>query len=615
MNPFRRFFDFVTNPSNSRTVGILALLIIGLTIPLTVNIAQRQQELRQRAYEAPSCTLGEGLTCDTGEKRDDCSGGLSRSCSCGEGFTGTEVFEKQGDGQCYSNGKCYATCTGRVKPPTTPSTTSPATETGTDGKFCGVQGGKCLSGTCVIGDSLDADFNAQQTCKTTTPTTTACERNNPGAQCIDQATYNDYQRQGKTGTIISASCWTGDQVCFMPSTGTTPSNSCDPNNQNDGWTYQCGAAAGCPADQHKSICTRNPSQDTRCFSDSLFVGANPCATGNAPVTPPSNVPTPSTGGAPAPGFPISCTTGDPVCGDKDKVKAVKLTNGNYLCPAPYLNQGPTCPVSAATPTAGSCPGSGYPVTQDGSQWGGSCPTQGKKEYATVPGSNSCYYVSCERLNSVPANPLCWFNSGVSNPPSMACPVTGTQLSFVVGLDGIGTFGDAKGGINRFSNTSNKNPVRSSGRNFTVQLFNPSSDALITESRGTLTYNGAGSGTFSSTVNFPSVTTGTYKMRVKPDGYLRRNVTGAIQDNSGLANPINITTGINQTLGLPSIIFVTGDIDNNNQLNIEDYNLLLSCMFKTASGRCQNMDLDDNGTVDQFDYNLFVREISVKQQGD
>ena len=40
---------FVKFPSNSRTIAAIAVFVILIAIPLTVIIAQQQQELRQRA--------------------------------------------------------------------------------------------------------------------------------------------------------------------------------------------------------------------------------------------------------------------------------------------------------------------------------------------------------------------------------------------------------------------------------------------------------------------------------------------------------------------------------------------------------------------------------------
>lgn len=79
--------------------------------------------------------------------------------------------------------------------------------------------------------------------------------------------------------------------------------------------------------------------------------------------------------------------------------------------------------------------------------------------------------------------------------------------------------------------------------------------------------------------------------------------------------------------MPRINLVAGDVDNNNILNINDYNILLSCVSDPDITNIDNQalcntnanykklsDLDDNGTIDKFDYNLFLREYAV-QNGD
>ncbi|MBI3092938.1 MAG: hypothetical protein HYZ02_01735, partial [Candidatus Levybacteria bacterium] len=50
-----RVWSFVASPNYSRTLSILALLAVVLAIPLTVYIAQKQQEIRQRAQTTGSC--------------------------------------------------------------------------------------------------------------------------------------------------------------------------------------------------------------------------------------------------------------------------------------------------------------------------------------------------------------------------------------------------------------------------------------------------------------------------------------------------------------------------------------------------------------------------------
>src|SRR5205823_2071408 len=75
--------------------------------------------------------------------------------------------------------------------------------------------------------------------------------------------------------------------------------------------------------------------------------------------------------------------------------------------------------------------------------------------------------------------------------------------------------------------------------------------------------------------------------------------------------------------IPKISLVTGDIDKNNQLDIEDYNALVDCFgSKQNSSNCHyaptqqspGADIDDDGMVGGADYNLFLREVSVQPGG-
>lgn len=54
-NLFIRLWEFIVLPTHSRTLSILSFLAILLAIPLTVFIAQQQQEIRQRASEGTGC--------------------------------------------------------------------------------------------------------------------------------------------------------------------------------------------------------------------------------------------------------------------------------------------------------------------------------------------------------------------------------------------------------------------------------------------------------------------------------------------------------------------------------------------------------------------------------
>lgn len=210
-------------------------------------------------------------------------------------------------------------------------------------------------------------------------------------------------------------------------------------------------------------------------------------------------------------------------------------------------------------------------------------------------------------------------SGDAPPPT----VNGTKLTFVVQLHGVGKAGDTPNPAgNSLSNKSPKHPERQ----LYVEVFD-ANDQLVTDGTGTIKYattseNSEEVGTFKGIISLATVVDdGKYTIKVKADRYLRKAFPGTIT-LSGVGTNI-----------LPEIALVAGDTDGDNVLNIIDYNALLDCGYgslnplpltnsnaeynttacKTHEPRI-NIDLEDNGSVNAYDYNLFVRELSV-QTGD
>jgi len=285
--------------------------------------------------------------------------------------------------------------------------------------------------------------------------------------------------------------------------------------------------------------------------------------------------------------------------------------GIALIPIPQCTSGRTC--TACTAPLNTCNGSG---TQD-------CTLT-----TTSSGSTNCqqvtqYGLSCTGAppnctnGNVCVNNACVVPTGVptattvpTSPPN-ATPVPtiprgNTVFALNIGLDGIGSVGDNSNPTN--SSGSNKNPLRQS-RNITIQVFN-SNETEIANKSGTLTYQAAG-GRFTGNVDMGTLASGNYIVKIKSPAYLRRRIPG-IQ---------NVVSG--QSYELPAANLVAGDINGDNAINILDYNILISCSIFSKDGQTvcnQNpnyktlADLDDNGAVNQFDYNLFVRELSV-QNGD
>lgn len=171
-----------------------------------------------------------------------------------------------------------------------------------------------------------------------------------------------------------------------------------------------------------------------------------------------------------------------------------------------------------------------------------------------------------------------------------------QASLKVYLHGIGNGGD---NVNPTSQ-GNMTPVHTQ-RTASVQVFN-AANQLVSDNQAQLTYD-AGNGVFKGPVSLAGIQTGAYTIKIKTNQYLRGLIPG-IQ---------NLSNG--QTVALPEIRLVDGDVNGDNQVNILDYNILIGCysdLSPAVSCTPENKpksDLNDDDHVNQYDYNLFIRELS------
>ncbi|MDP3988308.1 MAG: hypothetical protein Q8P80_04155 [Candidatus Levybacteria bacterium] len=183
---------------------------------------------------------------------------------------------------------------------------------------------------------------------------------------------------------------------------------------------------------------------------------------------------------------------------------------------------------------------------------------------------------------------------------------GARLAFNLIFTGIGP------------GRGNANPNHKT-RNLKVCVYEPNADpsgdnscskAIIVRN-GTVTYN-------SSTGNFvnPTFDIGLidaqrpYQILVKSDKYLRKRI------------PQLITLTPNQTTSVPQATLILGDINNDNAIDIQDYNVYLSCYDKKANtSSCANkdaVDLNDDGKTDtptdMSDFRLLFAAFAT-QRGD
>lgn len=142
---------------------------------------------------------------------------------------------------------------------------------------------------------------------------------------------------------------------------------------------------------------------------------------------------------------------------------------------------------------------------------------------------------------------------------------------------------------------NPNPATPQ-RQVNVKVFN-SSNQKVAEKTGNVTYDTTGK-TFKGSLTLDSaLTSGTYSILVKTDGFL-----------SKLIPSVSITQA---TVQLPLTTLNSGDINLDDQVNIADFDRFVKCFGKrpaavTATGQpCTTSDLNDDNGVDIVDWSAFV----------
>lgn len=181
------------------------------------------------------------------------------------------------------------------------------------------------------------------------------------------------------------------------------------------------------------------------------------------------------------------------------------------------------------------------------------------------------------------------------PTGTPVPSAPTTLSFSLLLHGLGQAGDSANP----NSTGNINPARTQ-RTITVEIVNAQNQQVLSK-QTSVSYE-ATNGSFKGFLTTDTLPAGVYTIKVKTDQYLRAIIPG-IQ---------TITTGQNNFM--PETRLITGDINNDNVINIVDYNVLLGCYSDLSPatncpGDKDNADLTDDGAVNAFDYNLFLRELT------
>lgn len=572
INRVKAAWKFITSPNYSRTVGILALLVVVLAIPLTVFIAQKQQEIRQRAQTIGSCRNlhpndtvppsvdGRGNAIDPNKYywralncsescfvTDDTSDAERYNSKCAKNTLDPSVnaatsnwcyrFDEgnyrclqlrsiaQPSDSCNANISCDAKAVNRLDP--------------NNDLSCRKIGNNDTAGVYTGGDyQWIAEQKGKDLCS-------AQDHRGRTARCGGQIFYCD-PLEGRPGNWVTTPPQAPQQVsaCGQSCTvannsGTTNPSQCTGNKylyiQTDGYpSGQCGTAClPCPANTKPS--------DDKCSC----------------VIVPTLTPTPK---------PVQlCGFDCKSFNDRDSIKSEEgCTNeGYYIEKVSYDYNTQKCDFRCSQiPDYGTinrrkANGCGYEAISKpappsggggdgGGDGGGGAPAPGPGAPAPQPGE--------------PTGAL-------------------TKLLFDLIL-----------------------PQGSKDKRVVAQIFTATPAAQIGEDLEGTVKRGPG-GNYTGTVDVVNaITPGTYDIKVKAGKYLRK-----------LIKDVQITQ--DTTTRISQITLTLGDINDDNKLNIADYNILIDCFgAKANSQTCGNnnkdlADLDDNGRVDGVDYNLFLISLS------
>lgn len=106
---------------------------------------------------------------------------------------------------------------------------------------------------------------------------------------------------------------------------------------------------------------------------------------------------------------------------------------------------------------------------------------------------------------------------------------------------------------------------------------------------------------SDPLNIGNIPDGT-KVLIKIDKYLRKNIQYtkvALPDGAFVINISSSNTD-----------FVPGDIDGDNVINIKDYNIIAGCFGEKSCNNKDIADLNEDGAIDGIDYNIFLKSLSL-----
>lgn len=234
------------------------------------------------------------------------------------------------------------------------------------------------------------------------------------------------------------------------------------------------------------------------------------------------------------------------------------------------------PTSTPTPT---------PTTTPPPACGVSCTTNAQCNLAT-DGCNVCNTTTetCQNNSTPTATPTASLTPTSTMQPTPANTIVRIQAQ----MPGIG------------SGAGDNNSPKVPNRTAQVDIYNLQNQK-ISEGTGSAQFNGTN--TYIGNIELGNTfNPGTYYARVRFDNTLRTTVPGL--------HPITFT----QVNEFPVVVLTSGDLDQNNILDLRDYNVFVGCFGDKQCNNTykQRADLNDDGKVDGIDYNILLRSFGIRR---
>ncbi|RJQ36303.1 hypothetical protein C4559_05385 [Candidatus Microgenomates bacterium] len=648
-NLLQRLRYFIVSPTHSRTLTVLALLIVVAAVPLTVFIAQKQQDVRQRAsssaYPCSASMIGvqrpgtcdlNGLKCSSWSQyiySDENGQAWCDDNACGEPCEPPPCNSDSSCNQdqfCY-NSQCtncsqgYLNCDNNLGCETQGSTCpSPKCTQDSDcesGRTCVGSSGSNSSGTFCIPNNVG--INGSYCGKPDgTPNNLACESSYCNPSSLTCAVNSGGgETVCKPGIDWQLDRCTGDCTeCVQGEGGKTFAKLCKADGSgyetiavDVGCSTDCASSCtaqpdikigdGCPPKEcdpnlKKFVCIetwKRPNGST--YTKPGTLTNETCGTVPPPI---KSSPSPTSAIKPSP----TTATGDVALSGK----VIDLST-NQGIPNIVINQGQDqgCYIGTAKTDANG--NFSYPNIANGKIF---CMRGPQIQGYTGP--NTAY--ECQKAGGL-------FDPDACN--NIHNGVTGTTLD--VGADNGYNFTYDSGNGTKLSpnlvlsfignGRGNGNPVHKE-KNLTVCVYAKDIDATGDSNcskgikkEGKISYDSSTGNYINDNFDFGALkNSGQYQIFLKTDKYLRKRIPTIVSLTLGQKNIVPLAT------------LNIGDINGDNAIDIADYSAYLDCFGdKANSSSCkfkENADLNDDGKNDTLtdvsDFRL-VFEAFKNQNGD